>query len=927
MKATTQPPFPSGRAADHLEASARPARQPLPLAARARVRRPRVEARLDRAAARRLTLIVSAAGSGKTTALAQWAQITAAPVGWVTATADEAATHAAVRAALQEAPRLPGRPVVVVDDAHRLPARSLPLIEEWLDSGDSADVNLVLAGRRDLPLPVVALELVGDVTEIRSDVLAFSEPEARELIALHAPDASEADMAAVRGRAQGWAAALVLGARAMAGAGHDPQAREGLSRTERPVLDYLLGEVFATLPAMVRHVLLCTGDLDEVTDDAAAVLSGDPAAGRRLAELAADGVLVTQYQGADGGTPRVWRYHPLLQELLRRQTAYDGPDHALAVAAHVRAAGHYAVHGPIPEAIRHAARAQDDDLLIDLLVAETPALIGAGHVELLNEALRSLPADATETAPGLLGVMALAQLGAGDQEAAARLAVRVRPAVDDTRRTPADRAELVPTILADGALLATWQARIGWLDPRVAISNAREVLGCSVPPDTDGQLSHPSHRPMSPLSLPRVVWLLNELTVTELWTSDLKCARAHNEEALEAAGILEYPALLADAWANRAMLDAILDDPQAAVLAAEQSLAAVRPGGREADPVTVRCHVVLAWAALCELRFSDAVHHLRVSQRIGVPAGAPMAHLLVGIVRAGLAAEAGDLAAARGFLTALTSGADRAGRDFRMHVLRARAEWAFRSRNAEALAGEIDRMRELHRADGVALFSPLLAALGGDVAAAVEELTAFTEAHGDGVLPVIAAASRLGLLLDGDDAPAVHRAYRDVMDRVADRRLLRALAFADLSNPRLGALVRQDAAGPAPHPLTPDLSQALARHRAFRRAALEPSLSDELGLSPARDAVSTSIPEQAAADRAGSGPPARVPPSHFPGLTVRERDVLNELALGGAYSDIARNLYVTENTVKTHIISVYRKLGVDRRADALRRARETGLLG
>jgi DNA-binding CsgD family transcriptional regulator len=65
----------------------------------------------------------------------------------------------------------------------------------------------------------------------------------------------------------------------------------------------------------------------------------------------------------------------------------------------------------------------------------------------------------------------------------------------------------------------------------------------------------------------------------------------------------------------------------------------------------------------------------------------------------------------------------------------------------------------------------------------------------------------------------------------------------------------------------------------------------------------------------------------FPALTARERDVLNELALGGAYSDIARNLYVTENTVKTHILSVYRKLGVDRRADALRRARELGLLG
>ena len=61
-------------------------------------------------------------------------------------------------------------------------------------------------------------------------------------------------------------------------------------------------------------------------------------------------------------------------------------------------------------------------------------------------------------------------------------------------------------------------------------------------------------------------------------------------------------------------------------------------------------------------------------------------------------------------------------------------------------------------------------------------------------------------------------------------------------------------------------------------------------------------------------------------LTGREAEVLRELALGGSYQDVARVLYVTENTVKTHVSAVYRKLGVERRADALRRAREIGLI-
>jgi DNA-binding NarL/FixJ family response regulator len=61
-------------------------------------------------------------------------------------------------------------------------------------------------------------------------------------------------------------------------------------------------------------------------------------------------------------------------------------------------------------------------------------------------------------------------------------------------------------------------------------------------------------------------------------------------------------------------------------------------------------------------------------------------------------------------------------------------------------------------------------------------------------------------------------------------------------------------------------------------------------------------------------------------LTRRELDVLQQLALGGSYADISRALFVTENTVKTHVASIYRKLGAERRAEALSTARAQGLL-
>ncbi|CAM5267930.1 LuxR-family transcriptional regulator OS=Streptomyces glaucescens OX=1907 GN=SGLAU_19380 PE=4 SV=1 [Streptomyces glaucescens] len=61
-------------------------------------------------------------------------------------------------------------------------------------------------------------------------------------------------------------------------------------------------------------------------------------------------------------------------------------------------------------------------------------------------------------------------------------------------------------------------------------------------------------------------------------------------------------------------------------------------------------------------------------------------------------------------------------------------------------------------------------------------------------------------------------------------------------------------------------------------------------------------------------------------LSGREHDVLERLARMMSTQEIAADLYVSENTVKTHLKSVYRKLAVNRRSDAVRRARDLGLV-
>jgi DNA-binding NarL/FixJ family response regulator len=80
----------------------------------------------------------------------------------------------------------------------------------------------------------------------------------------------------------------------------------------------------------------------------------------------------------------------------------------------------------------------------------------------------------------------------------------------------------------------------------------------------------------------------------------------------------------------------------------------------------------------------------------------------------------------------------------------------------------------------------------------------------------------------------------------------------------------------------------------------------------------------AAADLAGAMR-RRMTPSG-PQLTQRESEVLSLLARGFSVSAIARSIFVSDSTAKTHISKIYEKLGASNRADAIMKAVRSGLL-
>lgn len=78
-------------------------------------------------------------------------------------------------------------------------------------------------------------------------------------------------------------------------------------------------------------------------------------------------------------------------------------------------------------------------------------------------------------------------------------------------------------------------------------------------------------------------------------------------------------------------------------------------------------------------------------------------------------------------------------------------------------------------------------------------------------------------------------------------------------------------------------------------------------------------------DYFATGAPTGTTPHPFPGLTGRERDILDLLAAGRRTQDIARELYLSPKTVSNHLTSIFAKLEVADRAGAIIRARAEGL--
>ena len=298
---------------------------------------------------------------------------------------------------------------LVIDDVDELGPDALRQLE-LLVMRAPAGLRFVLAARHDVRLGLHRLRLEGELTEIREPDLRFTVVEAGELLA--AAGVAGPETALLVERTEGWAAGLRLAALSLTGHPDPGRFAAEFSGTERTVAEYLLAEVLDRQGEPVRRLLLRTSILERVNGELADLLTGDAGGERALQDLEAAGAFTVSLDSA-----RSWfRYHQMFAGLLRLELRRTEPGEMAAL--HSVAAGWFAGHGFGVEAVRHAQAARDWELAARLLTDLWPGLYLEGRAPTVHELLAGFPAESRAADAELAVVAAADELAQGSLEGA-----------------------------------------------------------------------------------------------------------------------------------------------------------------------------------------------------------------------------------------------------------------------------------------------------------------------------------------------------------------------------------------------------------------------------------------------------------------------------------------------------------------------------
>jgi LuxR family maltose regulon positive regulatory protein len=855
---------------------------------------------LDRAVTKRVTVISAPPGSGKTSLLRAWADRSTnrCRVAFVSVERDQqdaqrfwcavldairspacsidpethpAATAAldgdqAVEMVLSEVAEQVEPVVLIIDDLHELrSADALTQLEHLLAILPSS-ARVVLSSRRDPPIRLHQLRLADEIAELRAGDLRFTERETRDLLAASGIGLSDAGAAALCHRTEGWAAGLRLAVISL-GIHPDPERFvDEFSGTDRAIGEYLMGEMLERQPSEVRSMLLRTSLVDRVNGELADLLAGRSGSEQMLLELEEANAFVVSFDAQ-----RTWfRYHQLLADFLRlelRRTLGDEvPD------LHRRVARWFADHGEVVDAVRHTLAAGDWTDAARLVADHSFRWVLDGQAGTIGAVLQAFPEGASADHPDLALAHAANELNQGRlEEAAAQLAL----AESYVQSAPAARRRRLAVAIA--SLRLALARRSGQFSEVIEQVN---LLDASISDGSTDQIAMGSEL--------RGVALLN-LGIVETWSGRLADAERHLSEGAALAQTIGRPYLEVACRAHLGFPSKLVSVATARERG-RQAVALAERYGLDDRPILAPAFGAVGGMAVWMGEFDEGERWLHRAWEVAEahidPAAAVLLHLATGMLHAGRGQHRTALeefAAAARVESQLTG----------VHALAPRitgwlaATQARLGRTDEARASLTGFSAEPQRMGAISNARAVISVAEEDPAAALEILREVRE-----VAPSVVLAFTLveAHLLAG----IAHLA-------LGDRSAAAAAAEAALAAAEPDRLIFPFAMTEAA-----ELLDALPRHETAHSALLADIVDLLRGVSaPSVD---------------------RERPSQAEELSPSELRVLRYLPTNLTRPEIAGELYVSINTVNTHIRNIYSKLGARDRSSAVQHARTLRLL-
>jgi LuxR family transcriptional regulator, maltose regulon positive regulatory protein len=753
--------------------------------------------------------------------------------------------------------------ILVLDDYHVIESKAIDNALIFLLEHLPPQMHLIIATREDPQLPLARLRARGQLTELRAADLRFTPSEAAAFLnQVMGLNLSAEDIAALELRTEGWIAGLQLAAISMQRHQDTTGFIESFSGSHHFVLDYLIEEVLQQQSEGIQTFLLVTSILDRMCGSLCDAI---------LLAPSASGQQTLEYLEhanlfivALDDERRWYRYHHLFAELLRQRLQQSDN----VAEYHTRASRWYEDHGLEIEAFQHAAAANDIERAARLMEGGgIPLHVRGALVPVLNW-LRALPKAALDERP-LLWVLYAGALTTAGQTTGVEPKLKAAEAALQSAELDVETRDILGRIANNRATLAITQYQAD-----TAIAQAQRAL----------EYLRPDNLPRRSLS----TWALG---TAYLQKGDRAAASRALTEAISISQTIGHT--FVTRLATNA-LGRVQEQENRLHLAAETYQHAVQLFGNQPLPMASEAHLGLARVHYEWNDLDTAEQYGEQSLRLARQYDRVIDRFIVSeVFLARLKLARGDAAGAAAML--------------------ALAEQSVRQKNFER------RMPE------VAAVQVLVLLRQGDVAAAAR----LVQAHD---LPINLAR--------------VYLAQRDAPRALAVLEpLRRQMEAKDWQDERLKVMVLQAVAlyedGEKDQAVQVlDEALALAEPGGFIRLFVdegEPMRSLMLDVRMWMEKQAREGHQQIAyvgqllkgfadtapvpCSEAGNQESARADP-----LSQRELEVLKLIAQGLSNREICERLFLALDTVKGHNRRIFDKLQVQRRTEAIARARQLGLL-